>query len=104
MPSAHSATIIGLVTSVFFRFGTGGFELPMVLFFSFIVMFDAVGVRKETGDQGKMLNRLQREHPELFSGRRRVHFNEKAGHTVPEVAAGIIVGIVAGIIVHLIMG
>lgn len=103
MPSAHSATVMGLVTATFLKYGTGGFEFPMALFFAFVVVFDSMNVRRETGEQGKVLNRLRREHPELFRGKRAYRFNEKAGHTPPEVAVGILVGIAGGVIVHLII-
>lgn len=60
MPSAHSATVIGLTTATAIVYGTGGFEFPMALFFAIIVMYDAVGVRLETGREAKALNRLRR--------------------------------------------
>ncbi len=60
MPRAHSATVIGLTTATAIVYGTGGFEFPMALFFAIIVMYDAVGVRLETGREAKALNRLRR--------------------------------------------
>ena len=55
MPSAHSATVVGLTTATAIVYGTGGFEFPMALFFAIIVMYDAVGVRLETGREAKAL-------------------------------------------------
>lgn len=100
MPSSHSATVMGLLTSTIVTYGTAGFEFPMALFFSIIVMYDALGVRYETGQQGKYLNRLSRK---LSKNDRDLAlkrpFDEKAGHTLPEVLVGALVGIAAGLII-----
>ena len=58
MPSSHSATVCALVTATAIVYGPGGFELPMAVFFAFIVMYDAMGVRRETGEQAKVLNEM----------------------------------------------
>lgn len=58
MPSSHSATVCALVTVCAFIYGPGGFELPMSLFFAFIVMYDAMGVRRETGRQAVVINSM----------------------------------------------
>lgn len=98
MPSSHSATCMGLLTSTIVTYGTAGFEFPMALFFSVIVMYDALGVRYETGQEGKYLNRLSRKISEsdkdLALGK---PFDEKAGHTLPEVLVGAVLGIAVGL-------
>lgn len=104
MPSAHSATVIGLTMATAIVYGTGGFEFPMALFFAIIVMYDAVGVRLETGKEAKALNRLRRrdleEHKQPVMEQ---ELEEKMGHTIPEILAGIVVGIVVAILIcHLV--
>ena len=100
MPSAHSATVIGLTTATAIVYGTGGFEFPMALFFAIIVMYDAVGVRLETGREAKALNRLRRrdlqEHKQPVMEQ---ELEEKIGHTLPEILAGILVRIVVAILI-----
>ena len=59
MPSSHSATVTGLCVSTAYFYGAGGFEFVMALFFSFIVIYDALGVRLETGREAEILNRLR---------------------------------------------
>lgn len=104
MPSAHSATVIGLATATAIVYGTSGFEFPMALFFAIIVMYDAVGVRLETGKEAKALNQLRRR--DLEENKRPVmeqELEEKIGHTIPEILAGIVVGIVVAILIcHII--
>ena len=100
MPTAPSATVIGLTTATAIVYGTGGFEFPMALFFAIIVMYDAVGVRLETGREAKALNRLRRrdlqEHKQPVMEQ---ELEEKIGHTLPEIIAGVLVGIVVAIMI-----
>ncbi len=99
MPSAHSATVTGLAVAAAMVYGTGSFEFVIALFFAIIVIYDAHGVRYETGRQSRALNRLrEREEAageEPLSDR---PFEEKLGHTVPEILAGILVGLVVSVV------
>ena len=56
MPSSHTATVTGLAVSTMIVCGTGGFEFTMALFFQIIVIFDALNVRYQCGQIGKLLN------------------------------------------------
>ncbi len=49
MPSSHSATVCGLATAVGINYGTSGIEFALACTFAIIVMYDALGVRRETG-------------------------------------------------------
>lgn len=92
MPSAHSAMVCGLCTSVGL---TEGFDAPITMLaagFAAITMFDAAGVRRAAGHQAKILNLMIEElfkHHKL----RHIHLKELLGHTQKEVFAGMIVGI-----------
>lgn len=100
MPSAHSATVTGLAVSAALKYGTGGFEFPMALFFAIVVIYDAMGVRYETGQEAKILNRMMERDEE--EGRRPVQtgkLDEMMGHTLPQIIAGIAVGILCAAIV-----
>lgn len=100
MPSAHGATVTGLAVSTAITYGGGGFEFPMALFFAIIVIYDAAGVRYETGVEAKILNRLRRR--DLERGETPLYdreLDEHMGHTVPELIAGICVGAVVAAIV-----
>lgn len=58
MPSSHSATVTAIATSSAFVYGLGSFQFGITLILAFIVMHDAMGVRKETGKQAKVLNNM----------------------------------------------
>ena len=54
MPSSHSATVCGLTTAAVIKYGVGSFEFAISFVLSMIVMYDAIGVRRETGKQAKL--------------------------------------------------
>lgn len=100
MPSAHSAMVCGLCTSIGL---TEGFDTPIAMLaggFAAITMFDAASVRRAAGHQAKVLNQMI---DELFKQHRLKHtrLKELLGHTRKEVFAGMAVGIaVAMAVVH----
>lgn len=99
MPSSHSATVTGLAASAAFVYGGGSFEFVIALFFAFIVMYDAAGVRMETGEEARILNLLKKR--DIKEGRPPLsdkELDEKMGHTIPEIIAGIVIGIVMAIL------
>ncbi len=94
MPSSHSATVCALATSTCFQYGSDSFEFAIAAFFAIVVMYDAIGVRRETGIQAKVIN----EMIELFSNMGKgVSMEDKlkefVGHTPLQVLAGAILGI-----------
>ena len=103
MPSSHGAIVAALIVITGILKGTGSFEFAVVLFFGSIVLFDATGVRFETQRQGKALNNLNEERKE--EGKQPldiIKFKEKMGHTVPEILAGMVIGIIcAAVVLHL---
>jgi len=98
MPSSHSAMVVALTLSVGFthRFDTAVFGVCMVL--SLIVMYDAIGVRRETGTQATVINRILKDV--LINGRRisDEDLKELVGHTPFEVVGGVLVGSVTTVI------
>jgi hypothetical protein len=63
-----------------------------------VVMYDAANVRKETGEQAKILNYMMenwdQNKPDLFAE----ELKELIGHTWLQVIAGAILGILIGVI------
>ncbi len=104
MPSAHSATVTGLVVGTAVAEGLGSTAFAIALFFAIIVVYDAMGVRYETGQEAKILNALRRrdkkEHKEELYDH---DLEETMGHTLPEIIAGIIVGLCVGLIVSCVI-
>jgi uncharacterized protein len=92
MPSSHSAMVVALSLSIGFTqgFGTPIFAVCVVM--SLIVMYDAMGVRRETGTQATVINRILKE---VFINGHRIsdeELKELIGHTPFEVLGGILIG------------
>ena len=58
MPSSHSATVCALATATGMVYGGGSFEFAIAVILAIIVMHDAMGVRRETGIQAKVINEM----------------------------------------------
>ena len=102
MPSSHSATVCALSTAVLIKCGVASTEFALAFMFSFIVMYDAMGVRRETGNQAKVINEMR----EFFIEMQRIaeippeeRLKELIGHTPLQVLIGAVTGVVIGVIV-----
>lgn len=96
MPSAHSATVMALTAVVGLRNGTDSAIFGVMILFALIVMYDAMMVRRSSGEQGVAIQQIIRE---LKSG---VKLPRAAkGHSPGEVAAGALLGLVIGLVVFL---
>ena len=94
MPSSHSATVCGLTTAAALRYGVSSFEFAVCFVLSMVVMYDATGVRRETGKQAKLLNSILSENPlKLNAEVLQEKLKEYVGHTPLQVLAGAILGI-----------
>ena len=89
MPSSHSATVCALATATGMVYGGGSFEFAIAVILAIIVMHDAMGVRRETGIQAKVINEML----EVFTNMgKKMSPEEKlkefVGHTPLQVLAG----------------
>ena len=104
MPSSHSATVCALTTASGMKYGVGSFEFAISFVLSMIVMYDAMGVRRETGKQAKLLNSVFFENILNLDG---VFLQEKlkeyVGHTPLQVAAGAILGILIAVLILVLL-
>ena len=97
MPSSHSATVCSLTAAVGFDCGVRSPIFGVCCILAFIVMYDAMGVRRETGDQGKALKDLFQLFADMgnpISPEKK--FKELVGHTPLQVVCGAILGIAVG--------
>lgn len=103
MPSSHSATVCSLATASCIRYGGGSFEFAISLILALIVMYDAMGVRRETGIQAKILNDMLKVFEDM--GREELSTYDKlkefVGHTPLQVLVGAILGIMIALLVCL---
>ena len=94
MPSSHSATVCGLTTAAALHYGVSSFEFAVCFVLAMVVMYDATGVRRETGKQAKLLNSILSENPlKLNAEVLQEKLKEYVGHTPLQVLAGAILGI-----------
>ena len=102
MPSSHSSTVTALATTAYLIHGAASSEFAISAILAIIVMYDARGVRRETGIQAKVLNDLiellKDVHNELMSMDDKL--KEFVGHTPLQVIAGALLGIAISCIVH----
>ena len=102
MPSSHSATMTGLTTACLLTHTAQSPGFAIALFLSMVVIYDAMGVRLETGKQSKILNAMRER--DIAEGREPLFdkpLREHMGHTLPEVIVGILVGIGAALLMCL---
>jgi acid phosphatase family membrane protein YuiD len=96
MPSAHSATVIALVTLIALKDGVGSGLFGLAALFAGIVMYDAIMVRRSSGEQGAAIQQLIKEqHSKVALPR------AAKGHTPVEVLAGALLGALIGLVVFL---
>lgn len=97
MPSSHTAFVISLTIMIgaVEGFNTALFAAAVVL--SAIVMYDASGVRRETGIQGQVLNEIIQKVFVDGQPITDVELKELVGHTKVEVAGGFVVGVLTAL-------
>ena len=99
MPSSHSATVTSLATATCYIYGANSFEFAIALIFAIVVMYDAMGVRRETGIQAKVLNEILDTFADMGSDMSpQDKLKEFVGHTPLQVLAGAILGILISVI------
>lgn len=97
MPSSHSAVVVSLATLIGKEEGLSSHIFALALVFSFVVMYDAAGIRRAAGKQAKLLNKII-ETPGLTTIQVQERLVEILGHTPIQVLVGALIGLVAGIL------
>ena len=100
MPSSHSATVCALCTATAIQYGPASFEFAMAAIFALVVMYDAIGVRQESGKQAQVLNDMI----EIFTHMGKdlnieKQLKEFIGHTPLQVFCGGILGILTALLI-----
>jgi hypothetical protein len=94
MPSAHTATVCSLATSIAMTQGMGSVFFSIAVVLAIIVMYDAAGVRQSVGKHSAFLNRLVKELSfKTTPMERQEDFREFIGHTPFQVLIGALLGI-----------
>ncbi|ALS76540.1 MULTISPECIES: divergent PAP2 family protein [Planococcus] len=105
MPSSHSAGVSALAAYVASNKGARHTETALAVVFGAIVMYDAQGIRRHTGEIARLVNDLEDsftkisgEFPSFEFVERDKELKELLGHQPIEVAAGAAFGTLLGII------
>ena len=102
MPSSHSSTVCALVVSSGIRCGVSSSEFAVSFVLAALVMYDAIGVRRETGKQAKLLNMiLEQDFFKLNNREFQEKLKEFVGHTPLQVLAGAVLGIIIALLVNM---
>lgn len=103
MPSSHSATVCALVTATYMEYGMSGYEFAIAATFAIIVMYDAMGVRREAGKQAKILNEMINIFTDMGNSFKSTEekLKEFVGHTPLQVLMGAILGILVAIAIYM---
>ena len=106
MPSAHSATACSMVVATGKYSGVHSSVFAVAFVVAVIVMYDAMNVRRETGEQSKILNQMIRQwmdegskHAPILADHK---LKELVGHTPVEVLSGAAVGICMGLMIPIL--
>lgn len=103
MPSCHSSTVCALCVATGFECGLDSGEFAIAAMLAIIVMYDARGVRRETGNQAEILNRIMEFFRLPENGSFKLEFDQDKlkvliGHTPLQVVCGAILGIIVGFV------
>ena len=96
MPSTHSTFVVSLTTTVGLNYGFDHVLFAICTIFSLVILYDAMGVRYETGKQAEIINNIIVKMSYDYQA-----LKEKVGHKPVEVLVGTILGIVLGITLNM---
>ncbi|MFA6888594.1 MAG: divergent PAP2 family protein [Candidatus Woesearchaeota archaeon] len=100
MPSTHSAVVLALTVIIMLTEGfTSTFFVSLV--FTFIVLRDAVGVRRTVGEESKVLTNVITALKTQFHINISRKMHQSLGHQPLEVFVGSLIGIISSISVYI---
>jgi acid phosphatase family membrane protein YuiD len=109
MPSSHSAGVSSLSTFIALRRGIPTIDFALSLVYGLIVMYDAQGIRRQTGEltlkvnnMGDLIDKVHSEESIQFEEKPPKKLKEMLGHEPEEVLGGALLGIITGTIGHII--
>ncbi len=100
LPSAHAALVVGLAAGVGLNDGWQSTAFAMSLVYALVVMYDAIGIRREAGKHADLLNELLLISVIKDLYKQREKLKELLGHTPIEVFAGALIGVVMALLVN----
>lgn len=104
MPSSHSAGVCALTMSVGLIEGFNSTMFAVSGGYALVVMYDAAGIRKNTGKIAKQLNQIIRDFYKSDLKTKSAQLKELLGHTPNEVIIGALLGALLAFMLHYILG
>lgn len=103
MPSSHSSMVVAAASMVGFTSGYDSAVFALGVVIACIVMYDAAGVRRETGRQAIIINQILRDA--ILNGKpiSDAELKELVGHKPIEVAGGALVGLIVSCVYALLL-
>lgn len=109
MPSSHSAGVTALITALILEYGYTSGYVAIATTFGVIVMFDSMGVRRQSGEQGIVIEDMLEEIKTLgnFHTKEKFKIDGKLiirkylGHKPLEVFVGLLTGILITFVVNM---
>lgn len=99
MPSAHASGASALATATGIHLGFDSPLFALTVMFALVTMFDAQGVRRSTGKQAVILNKIMED---ISWGKIQEHrLKELIGHTPLQVIIGSLIGITIALVMSL---
>ncbi len=109
MPSSHSCMVTSLTVSIAMMEGANSAVFALAVVFTFITLYDAMGVRWQAGLHARLLNKYMKS---LMSGGKDIDgdgkpdvqkdLKEYLGHKPLEVLVGVLLGIIIAMVVCLV--
>lgn len=88
MPSVHSSVVVSLATAFALKYGVHHDLFAIVMWFTVIIIYDAINVRYEAGLHAKLINER------LWEKR----LKESLGHLPSEAFAGSLLGMIVAVV------
>ena len=103
MPSSHSSMVTAGAVAIGALQGFDSAVFALAVAFAMIVMYDAAGVRRETGTQAAVINQILKDV--LINGKQisDEELKELVGHTPLEVACGAVTGLLVATVYLVIL-
>ncbi len=101
MPSSHAALVCALFVGAAKKFGLSSPYFAITFVLAAVVMYDAMGVRQETGKQARLLNIIMDDLRDEKEGAGLEHdrLKELVGHTPLQVLSGALLGAMISVLV-----
>jgi uncharacterized protein len=109
MPSSHSAGVSSLTTFIALNRGVPTVDFALSLVYGLIVMYDAQGIRRQTGELtlkvnslGELVDKIHKDETVKFEEEGPKKLKEMLGHQPAEVLGGALLGVLTGTLGYLL--